>query len=283
MTSHVAVSSKDFVVAFSDSQGTVGMESEVHGGQKLFFGPDFIVAKAGSSLISNPLFAQLAEKTRNGTVTSSNLHAAIKEYLKVEVRPHHWGEVQFLTATPCSEGNWIQTFMPEVFFNFDSRDFFGAIGSGQTFVYRMIDRLANLQCPWTSLSLAGTYCVTKRLADAANESLTVDDTHLVGLIAGGKCYAMGDKQIKPFYLDDPIRQHWPSAAKRFDEITAIAETANSMIDQAFRSIQGVWSGRVEPTDAAASVNTAQQVQSQYDQLDQRLTDYFQWYDRLLGR
>ncbi|WP_372717337.1 hypothetical protein [Novipirellula sp.] len=283
MTSHVAVSSKDFVVAFSDSQGTVGMESEVHGGQKLFFGPDFIVAKAGSSLITNPLFAQLATQSRDGTVTASNLHLAIQEYLQKEIRSHHWGEVQFLTATPSSDGKWIQSYMPEVFFNFGSRECFGAIGSGQTFVYRMIERLAILQCPWTQLPLAGTYCVTKRLADAANESLTVDDTHLVGLIANGKCYAMGDKRITPSYLDTPILEHWPSVAKKFDEITAIAETANSLIDQAFRNLHGVWSGHIEIMDAAVSVTTANEVEGQFAQLESKLLEYFAWYDGMLER
>lgn len=283
MTSHVAVSTPDFVVAFSDSQGTVGNESEVHGGQKLFFGPDFLVAKAGSSLVSNPLFSKLADDVVAGNVDSLNLGDTVKKYLHDEVRPHHWGEVQFLTATPCSEGRWIQEFVPEVFLNFGQRSCFNAIGSGSVFVQRALDRLISLRCPWNNLGLAGTFCVTKRLADAANESLTVDDTHLVGIIHDSKSYAMGDAQIRPWYIDDRVQQHWPSIGNRFDQLSAIAEMANSAIDTAFCTIHGIWSGQVDVQAAAEAINAASEVQGYYDVLQKQLADYFAWYDGLLGR
>ena len=125
--------------------------------------------------------------------------------------------------------------------------------------------------------------MTKRLADAAYESLTVDDTHLVGVIVNGRSYAMGDRKIKPYYLEEPIRQHWQSIGKRFETISAIAETANSMIENAFRSIQGVWTGNVDVNDAAIPIQSAVLVQAEYDRLEKELLDYFTWYDSLLSR
>lgn len=284
MTSHVAVSTPDFVVAFSDSQGTSAADdSEAHGGQKLFFGPDFIVAKAGASQISNPLFARLARAVVGGSVDAGSLHAFIQGYLASEVRQHQWGAVQFLTATECTEGRWLQEFNPSVFVNFGDRRNFAAIGSGSVFVGRTLERLGSLLCPWSQLTLAGTFCVTKRLADAANESLTVDDTHLAGIIVDRKCYAMGDKRIRPDYLEDPIRNHWPAVGTRFAKITAIAETTNAIVDQAFSSIHGVWSGDVELQAAADAINAGTQVKASYDLLESELTQYFAWYDGLLGR
>jgi len=47
-------------------------------------------------------------------------------------------------------------------------------------------------------TLGDTFVAVEAFLDAANESLTVDDKLMLGIVAGGRTYVMGERDIYPY-------------------------------------------------------------------------------------
>lgn len=279
MTCHVAVSSADFAVFFADSQATSAYEqSESHGAQKIFAGPDFLLGFAGSGLIGNLVFSKLRAAVDAGTVKAAQLEPFIKSVLQNEVRQPRWGDVGFICATPSSDGKWVQTYDPGELVNFSPRLNFATIGSGSTFVYRTVG-IANeagigpqWQCIATGLAAA------KQLIDAADESLTVDSTHLLGICWNSRAYILGDIAIEPRFARDNIKSRWKEVAKAFDEIIAILKAMVEETKQAQRSAHPTCLGQIAPTDTARITAASNSVAKDIVRLTQRVKDFITWHD-----
>ena len=278
MTCHIALSRNDFAVAFADSQGTTLDQSEFHGAQKIFAGRDFLVGISGSAAIGHLLFAKLRMAVDAGTTAAGNLEAFIKSFLQTEIRPHCFGQIEFVTATSSPDGKWIQTFSPGTLVNFSERSNFSTIGSGATFVARtyVLENAAGI--------LPGIACVAtalvsaKKFIDAADESLTVDSTHILGICANGKAYILGDERINPQFVTAGLRSRWGEAALKFKEIVALASTIISETKQAYRTVQPISLGQL-PVNFTLQLDAARSsVPANVATLTKHLQDYCTWYD-----
>ena len=81
-------------------------------------------------------------------------------------------------------------------------------------------------------------------AKAADESLTVDDSFMVGIVTNNRSYLMGDRRINLRYAPDPLRQQWEQAANRFQNIMAAARAINGEMVLMQRELSAIRTGTI---------------------------------------
>ena len=107
MTVHIAFANAGTALLASDSQASDDT-SEVHGLQKQFAGPDFLVGVAGLGLVLNELFVRLKEATEPGAnqLVSAGLQHFIENFVAQEIQPPARSQIQIVTVIP-PQGNRI--------------------------------------------------------------------------------------------------------------------------------------------------------------------------------
>ena len=280
MTCHVALSVADCAICFSDSQGTTSDQTESHGLQKLFVGPDFSIGYAGVVAVGNLLFEHLRRDVDAGIVNASSLTLYVKTFLGREVRPSVVDNMAFICATPSKHGDWIQTFSPQLFTEFSSRKRFGTIGSGSNFVGRAFHQSLDLGYGFRFNSPSTTFVVGRELIDAADESLTVDSTYTVAISKAGRCYLLGDSVIAPLWAPMGIQSHWRAIATKYEEMAAIAETIASEVRAGYRSIGNLGDGTLTNPDLSVLAASNTSISANLQTLTQQMDDFFVWYDGL---
>ena len=283
MTCHIALSNASVAVMFSDSQGSTAV-SAFHGWQKQFAGPDFLVAVAGNGLVLDALFAELDERARNGVLGNSAMVGGfIESLLEGRIRAEARSECEFLLVTPPVNGAAIQRYDPRTFFQLGRRQTFASIGSGAEFVFQTINRHHKLGIESSRDTLADLLVAADEYADAANESLTVDNRLLVGMLKDGRTYLIGDRDVFPTYGPEALRQQWDEASGRFQSVIDSVRSINGEIRNAQRRFSSIRTGTLTGVETAAFLLNNQNIKAARQLLDQLLTDYFIWYDQLLGR
>ena len=288
MTCHIALGNTETAALSSDSQSSDD-RSEVHGLQKQFAGCDFLVGVAGLSMVIPELFDRLEAASRpGGTVApldAAGLPAFLVHFIETEIRPEARREIEIIAVTPPdANGNSVQTFLPGTFARLGRREPAGMIGSGAEFASRAFSRYAQLGIELSFASLADLVVTIEDLAKAADESLTVDDSFLLGIITNGKSYLLGDRRISIGHAPAPVIREWSRAAIRFHALMATAREINGEMFDVQRELSAIRTGTLTPANLAAiqQINDSLIAKSRQT-LIRLLDDYLAWYDGILGR
>ncbi len=267
----------------SDSQGSTEV-SEFHGWQKQFVGPDFLLGVAGSGAILDALFAELHARAQEpNPVTAATICDFVPTFLNDQVRYESQREVRLILATPDANGRAIQTFEPGTFKRFGRRKNFSTIGSGAAFVHSASERDQQLGMVLNAGSLAHLLVLITYYAEAANESLTVDDKFLIGFLADNKTYLIGDRDVVPTYASDQVTQQWSQAAASFDDIRAILKTLNAEVVEAQRRFSKIRDGSLAGSDVDPLLAASTSIRNNLQSTAQLVANYRAWYDGILGR
>jgi len=278
MTCHVAIAGPAGAVLFADSQGSTD-RSEIHGLQKVYAGTDFVVGGAGSTLLLRELLGQLADTPG---LQAKDLADELHKFLDgvSESARENFALIALLPDPPG-----VTTFYPGVFSRFLRQQTFGCIGSGSEFVIAATQRdhvtgVRQSDAP----TLADTFVEVADLARAADESLTVNDTYMAGILANGRGYLLGDPKIVPRHVPDVIAEIWPRLSSRFQLMQATASTIQSEISTALQVLTPeLRKGTHNPAIDAALASARHSIAKNRALLDQMISEYMSVYDAALAR
>ncbi len=279
MTCHLAFSGKAGAVLFSDSQASTA-ESEFHGIQKQYAGTDFLVGGAGSVDVINAVFEALQDQPSMGSAAVEDFFVRFSEdNLTAAAR----ASVKFMVVASHAKPE-IFEFSPGVFRRFRKRGSYASIGSGADFVHRAIGRDHAIGVP---LDLGETIAHTLAAAESyfavTNESLTVDDQVMVGLLLNGRTYLMGDQRIQAPFLSDPLKPNWPLIGSKFREISAALTTLRSQIRATETVLHPVRYGMIGKDTVDTLVGLLGEIANMREQVHSLLQQYIVWYDETMAR
>ena len=161
---------------------------------------------------------------------------------------------------------------------------FGSIGSGAEFVHRALSQYDRLGIEIALGEIVDLVVAVEDFAKAADESLTVDDSFMLGMITNGKSYLLGDRRISLRFAPDPLKQQWVEAANRFHNIMAAARTINGAMVTVQQELSVIRTGGLTEAnlDAIRDSNDVL-IKASRQSLIQQLQAFLAWYDGLLGR
>jgi hypothetical protein len=285
MTFHIALSAPVGSVMLSDSQGSTET-SETHGVQKQYIGDGFLVGGAGSSLILNALFNRLGDlgKATDAALGGGDLVAWIERFFEREVRHDALERAEVLVVTPSVDGRTVQRFVPGVLTRAGERTAMDLIGSGAAFAVRATQRDRAIGVDWSMGSLADLLVFAHDCADAAGESLTVNDKLLVGFLVEDRAYAMGDEAIKPAHIPARIRDNWRLVSNVYKrEILPVVQAIRDARRAAYRAFSRLLAAESDPEAAESIEEHRASLAITVPLLRGRLADYIVLYDGFLGR
>jgi hypothetical protein len=101
VTVHIGFANAGTALLASDSQASDEI-SEIHGLQKHFAGPDFLVGVAGLSLVLDELFPRLQDAIMPGAnqLLAGGVRAFIEHFITQEVQPVARAEIEIIIVTP---------------------------------------------------------------------------------------------------------------------------------------------------------------------------------------
>jgi hypothetical protein len=286
VTVHIGFANAKAALLASDSQGSDEI-SESHGWQKQFAGPDFLVGVAGLGLVLDELFNRLQEAVAPGAnqLLAAGVRAFIELLIAEEVQAPARGEIEIIVVTPPdASSNAVQVYRPGVFSRMGRPSSFDSIGSGSVFVRRVFSQHAHLGMNIPVDEVADLVVAIEIFARAADESLTVDDSFMLGIIINNRSYLMGDRRIDLQYAPDPLRQQWAYAANSFHNIMATARGINGKMVRVQKELSPIRTGTLSQTNLdAIRDSNGLVITPTRNALIQLIQDYFLWYDALLGR
>lgn len=277
MTCHLALTGLAGTVMVSDSQGSDSF-SETHGFQKQYVGPDFLIGGAGAGDIIHALFEALA----SAKVTSATLETFVASFVDNELTKEAKSSVSFLIACGQAPNN-IFEFAPGTFRRLRKRQNFYSIGSGSDFVFRALarDQVIGIEVG-DPITIAETLVIAETYIDAANESLTVDDLFLIGILANGRSYVMGDERISPNHLDQTLQKNWGTASSKYMQMLAVLKTIRGELQVAQQLFDGVRRGDFPKTSYPVIAAAADSIRHNRKQLEVMIEHYFHWYDAIIS-
>lgn len=284
MTVHIAASLVDSsaAVIYADSQSSTSTD-EVHGAQKLYAGEDYLIGCAGSMAIIQRLFQHLDAEAH---LDAKGLIGYVEKFVVEEIRPESSRMIDVVAITPSGGPEpGIQRFTPSLFLHFGTRTSLCSIGSGAEFVYRAMARDSKNGIPLSMASIVDLMVTADSLAEAANESLTVDDLHMVGLLRNGRTYLLGHRDIKAMHLAPALQAAgvWTTVSHGFEEVRAIVDTIKSETIAAQQNASLIRTGGLQAKHLAALQKSNGAVAASRAALEAKITDYCDWYDKLLSR
>lgn len=223
MTVHIAIAHGDHGVLFSDSQGTIE-NSEYHGLHKQFVGKNFAVGVAGYSPIITRLFGQLrSDFGLDREAEGADVAARVEKFYRDDVRPAYLERSAALLIGFREGDAVVREFEPGTFTTFGPPTDFGCIGTGAQFVSRAMARNAMLGNELPLSTLAEMLVSASHFADAAGESIAVDDALAVVMLDQSACYLLGDKRLNVKDAPEPVVQHWLEIAGYWTELQAMVK------------------------------------------------------------
>lgn len=284
MTCHVAFSSITEAVMLSDSQMSTD-KIEYHGVQKQFVGDDFLLGGSGSALIIQAMFNSLRDPaTGRCNVKSTTVVSRIVNFLENELTKQARENANFLLVRPdLPNGNCIYQFLPAALRSPIPQGNYATLGSGSELVQPTIARDRTLGLFSQPQELTDMLVAAENYLDAATQSLTVDAQYTVGLLRANRAYLMGDEQIGAIYAPPVIVEKWKDASTRYKKMMAHARLIRGEIREAQRALSKIQTAQLDTAGFAAITDNQLSVETNRQQLQDEIQDYFAWYDRLLGR
>jgi hypothetical protein len=284
MTVHIALANQDHAVLFSDSQGSTD-RSEIHGWHKQFVGKNFAVGVAGHGWILARLFDHLQSQFSIDKDASTNeVSESIEQFVKTDVRVEMQGTVSVLLLGYDRAGDLgVSQFEPSTFHRFDRQTKFGSIGSGSEFVGIANARNDALGIGLPLGTIADLLISAVHYAEAANESLTVDDLLSAVLFANGKTYLLGEPEVAVTYAHAEVLKHWHQIGTYWRTLRAQVDVISGEILEATRLFSSIRSASLVAANLNAIALMNQSVGSNRIALESAITAYFDFYDRLIGR
>ena len=284
MTCHVAFSSKTGAVMLSDSQLSTD-KVEFHGIQKQFVGNDFLLGGSGNALVIREMFTSLCDATTGECLwNNTEVVARILDFLENKVTVQARATVSFLLVRPCPiNGHRIELVLPHSFRYSIPQKSCATIGSGSELVWPAIRRDTTLALFSQPHELTDMLVAGENYLDAAAQSLTVDTQFTVGMLRSDRAYIMGDKQIGANFTPPVIRSQWSEVAKRYKAMMDQARLVRGEIREAQRALSKIQTAQLD-SDAIHAIEANQQsVEINRQQLQNKLEDYYLWYDGVLSR
>lgn len=284
MTVHIASSSSHGALLLSDSQMS-GFDSEDHGFQKQFVGENFLVGGSGHAGIISRTFQFLDKQD----ISDANEAAdQIENFIRTEIRETEWNSVAFILLGPASGSSptikdQIRLFDPGTYVHFDEATNFASIGSGSTFVHRCVRYQDSIGIEFASTSLVDLLIESIFYAEAANESLTVDDKLLVSFVNNNKTYVMGDQSLNIRYAPKTVRRQWHVVASLWEEIRQQVDLINAESRESIRVFSSIRSGIITKADLNQFEMASKTVAAHRKATTTKLNDFFSQYDRVVGR
>jgi hypothetical protein len=263
-------------VMLCDSQASDSY-SESHGIQKLIPGSDFLIGGTGSVDIIRALFSRIS--IQYAAVNAGNIRAYLANALDEMLEPAAKTQVEFLVMVE----DQVIHFRPGIFRQGRDRGNFFTVGSGGEFVWRAYARDNYLGIQHPTSTPADTFATVEALLDAADESLTVDDQLMLGLVSKGKAYVTGDATINPTYIPTALDPHWDENVRRFQSLRALAEQLRGELRQAQRSLSRIREGALGVPEIAAIQAANAAIATSRATLNAELADFVRWYDGVVGR
>ena len=284
MTVHIALANQDHAVLFSDSQGSTD-RSEFHGWHKQFVGNNFAVGVAGHGWILSRLFDHLQSQfSTDKDATTNDVSKSIEQFIKTDVRTEMQGTVSVLLLGFDNAGEiGVSQFEPGVFHSFNRRIKFGSIGSGSEFVGIANARNDALGLGLPFGTIADLLISAVHYAEAANESLTVDDLLSAVLFANGKTYLLGEPEVVVTYAHAEVLKQWHKIGGYWQMLRAQVDVISGEIREATRLFSSIRSATLAAADLNAIALMNQSVESNRVALESAIATYFDFYDRLIGR
>jgi hypothetical protein len=285
VTLQLALSTAAGCILLSDSQGST-TTSETHGHQKQYIGEDFLVGGAGDSILIDALYHALSQRAQP-VLRAVELAAFVEQFFRSEVRPDAAREAELLLVTPDADGKMVQRFIPGLLARCGRRSAMSAIGAGADFTRRAVRRDHEIGVTWPTRSVVDLLIMADEYADAANESLTVNDQLLISVLIGDRTYAMGHASIKATHLPDPIRSEWQSVSSACTNILQSIRLIRDARRHAFLACSRVLEEPDGTQDFGDERQTLEEqvaaIRVHWPALKKRVADYINWYDKLLGR
>jgi len=273
MTVHIGIvgDSGDEGVIFCDSQAS-GEESEYHGVQKLFLGDDFLIGCAGSMAVIHRLFETLESQN----VTADQLCDTVERFVVEDLTEA--ARHQFEVIALAANNSGIRVLTPSLFNAFGPPESFSCIGSGQTFVYRELSYEQKHRIERDTTTLAHLLLAVDNYAEAANESLTVDDWHLVGILFGGRAYLTGHPEIRPSFVSSQVRKDWSKNSQFYEEIRSLVEQIRSEISTSYAGFSAVQNGTLDQQSFPLFEASSNAVRNNLSILQTKLIEFTKWFD-----
>jgi hypothetical protein len=192
-----------------------------------------------------------------------------------------------IVLTPAASEPSIQVWEPDTFLKFRPRTTWAVMGSGSGFASKVRERERKLGFLRAPTTIQDMLVMVSQYADAANESLTVDDQHLIGFLLHGKAYAFGHLGISPKYSSvpqilDPAA--WTQASNAFDQVRAIIGPIVSSLQTARRALSEIYTAETTTVIDSAQISSCISDIANYRALlETKLADYCTWYDSLISR
>lgn len=269
MTCHVVQRCGKGLIALADSQMS-GPQQEFHGAVKIIAGDGWLVGGAGIGLVIFALFEHLdKEKPKPEAVAT-----AVEWFLSNEVTEPMAANSMFYVATQ----NTLQTIQPAIFKHARNAGGFTTIGSGAEFVTRAHARERALGILPSSDTLADLFVAVETSLLVADESLTVDNLLLMGLIVDGKSYLVGDKGVKPQRGPAKVISEWGSAADQFAALRNQANTIRGEREQAQRFLSPIATGSLDLKSWQDLESTNVSIGRLRGQLSASIQNLLDWYD-----
>lgn len=274
MTFHIGLRTPDGSLLLSDSQSS-SSTSENHGLHKQVAGPDFVLGGAGNGEVVVDLLGRLAQI--QPPIGAATIQQQVADYLRTMVTAPAQASVSFILV----QDDGVRVFRPSTFRQFGAPKNMAAIGSGAEFATRAVARLTSDGTVVQLRNLTDAFLLAVWAAEAANESLTVNDCLCMGFVHGGRSYAIGDAEIQATNVPMVIRKEWQSVGGRWAALLELAKYVQGETRQAQRVFSPVRFGVAADAQALAASATAIAMSHAY--VTKMLRDYMSWYDTALGR
>jgi hypothetical protein len=285
VTCHTAISSQFAAVVIADSQASTD-RSESHGTQKLFAGEDFLIGAAGNMAIIRSLFDELqtGSRTNNGVpIMAASLEGCVTRFFQQEVQQAACPLVSILAISPSIDARAVRPFYPGLFRNFSRPTNFSAIGSGAEFVDRARQVHGQLGITFPEDSLADLLIAGEYYANAANESLTVDDCLHAGILIGGRAYLFGDPRIGLTHCNPALPSGWMGLAGSFAVLLQEIQTIRSEFQNVHRVFSALRTGNLMALHQSTLANSNIAIMLQRNNIDGHIQQLLASYDQILGR
>lgn len=281
MTVHIALAHGDHGVLFSDSQGT-DQNSASHGLHKQFVGSNFAIGVAGYGPIIERLFEALrGEFHADQEPQLDGVVHLVESFYQNEIRPSHLDRSAVLVVGCQNTRVCVREFEPGTFSRFGPPVDFACIGTGAQFVMRAIARNTKLGHDFPCSSLVDMLVSASHYAEAASESLTVDDSLAVAMLDKSRCYLLGDKRLEVRFAPPRICHAWSDLAEQWFEFQATIRAINREITEAQRLFSKIMSGDLGKDGIERLHQSNRGVRTTRAQLEVQLVEFQRKYDGLL--